>query len=118
MKKGYMVIIPPHKDAWVECFGGMEKAQSLIASKLGSIIRCDPCRSFGSEATMISPCSVKKSSLPVNETATYFATHISEEGNVYGTVAIIGREDDRVVPLTKEAADFILFEINKLRNPI
>ena len=67
---------------------------------------------------MISPCSVKKSSLPVNETATYFATHISEEGNVYGTVAIIGREDDRVVPLTKEAADFILFEINKLRNPI
>ena len=115
MANRYLVIVPVNKEAYLKGFNSMDKAAAIIHEKIGSMIKEDPVDCFDRHMTMFSVHARKKSSLQVNERATYYATLPSEEDDIFGIAVIIGKADNTIVGLTEKEALKVMNGINSLR---
>lgn len=115
MANRYLVIVPVNKEAYLKGFNSMDKAAAIIHEKISSMIKETPVDCFERPMTMFSVYARTKSSLQVNERATYYATLPSVEDDIYGMAVIIGKADDTVVGLTEKEALRVKDEINSLR---
>lgn len=115
MANRYLIVVPVNKEAYLKGFNSMEKAAAIIREKIGQMIKETPVDCFDRQMTMFSVHARKKSSLRVNERATYYATLPSEEDDIFGIAVIIGKADDTVVGLTEKEALKVRDEINNLR---
>lgn len=115
MANRYLVIVPVNKEAYLKGFNSMDKAAAIIHEKIGSIIKETPVDCFERPMTMFSVYARKKSSLQVNERATYYATLPSVEDDIFGVAIIIGNADGTIAGLTEKEALKVRDEINNLR---
>jgi len=115
MANRYLVVVPVNKEVYLKGFNSMEKAAAIIREKIGPMIKEDRVDCFDRQMTMFSVHARKKSSLQVNERATYCAALPSAEDDIYGMAVIIGKSDDTIVGLTEKEALKIKDEINNLR---
>lgn len=115
MAKRYMVIVPVHKPPYVIGFGEFEKAVETVNLKIGMFAKVDEAYFGGEKAVMLSAGAIKKSSLPVNERATYFASLPSAEDDIFGTAIVAaGGEPNRLFGFTLAAAERVIDEINEI----
>ncbi len=115
MANRYLVVIPVNKEAYLKGFNSMEKAAAIIQEKVGMMRKMNTVDCFDRPLAMFSTCARKKSSLQVNERATYYATLPSAEDDIYGTAVIIGKVDETFTGLLEKEALKIRDEINNLR---
>lgn len=115
MANRYLVVVPVNKEAYLKGFNSMEKATAIIHEKIGSMIKENSVDCFDRQMTMFSVHARKKSSLQVNERATYYATLPSAEDDIFGMAVIIGKADDTIVGLTEKDALKVMNDINNLR---
>lgn len=116
MAKRYLVVIPVHKEPYMKSFNDMNKANNIIQEKLGHMITEAPVDCFDRPMVMRSAHAQKKTSLQVNDRATYFANLPSSEDDIYGPAIIIGQSDGGIIGLTEKTALEVLKAIDDL-NP-
>lgn len=115
MTKRYMVIIPVHKPPYAIGFGNFEKAAETVNLRIGMCVKTDDAYFDGEKAIMFSAGAIKRSSLPVNERATYFANLPSAEDDIFGTAIVAaGGEPNRLFGFTVAAAEKVIDEINEI----
>lgn len=115
MAKRYLVVIPVHKEAYLKSLNSPEKAAALIQEKLGRMHSSCPVDYFDKPMVMYSPCGQKKTTLGVNDRATFFAVLPSAEDDIYGTAIILGQSENGYMGLTEELAIKVRDEVNGLR---
>jgi hypothetical protein len=114
MAKRYLVIIPVHKEPYMKSFNDMNKANNIMQEKLGLMIAESDVIGFERPMVIRSAHARKKSSLQVNDRATFFAKLPSAEDDIFGTAIIIGKTDGEIIGLTEKAAREVIDAINNL----
>ena len=114
-KKGYLVVVPVNKPAYMKAFKDMNAAGEIIRNKVGYFIEKYSVDAFDAPMVMLSAhISEKSTKRPaVNDRATYYA-QIDEDKDVLGPAIIIGDNDGFFEGLDEAKACKVMNEVNDL----
>ncbi len=115
MSKRYVIVLPVNKEPYLKGFSDMILAWNFIQNKISGAVKKTAVDAFDRPMMMFSGKAKNKTTLAVNERATYLAQLPSAEDDILGVAVILGEKEETLYPLTLNEANNILELIKELR---